>query len=112
MQPGRPELEQLGAQRAGDVDADAAHLDEVVDAVEPIDQPAGMAAPLSSAIRRTWPPLVIGMMPGQHRLVDAEGGELVDEADVVLGLEEELGDGEVGPRQLGGQQPAVGRPVG
>ena len=48
----------------------------------------------------------------EHRLVDAERGELVDEAHVVLGLEEELGHREVGDAQLVGQVPAVGRAVG
>ena len=36
------------------------------------------------------------MMPGMHRLGHAERSQLVDQADVVLGVEEELGDGEVG----------------
>jgi hypothetical protein len=71
----------------------------------------GTAAPLSSAIRRTCPAFVTGMIPGTTAC-RPERGELVDEAEVVLGLEEELGDREVGVRQLGRQQPAVRRPIG
>ena len=48
--------------------------------------------------------------PGHDRLVAAQRRQLVDQAQVVLGLEEELGDGEVGPLQLGGQVATVARP--
>ena len=43
------------------------------------------------------------MIPGSTGLSTPSVGELVDEAHVVLGLEEELGDREVGAAQLVGE---------
>ena len=63
-------------------------------------------------MRAIWLALVTGMMPGSTGLVDAEVGELVDEAEVVVGFEEELGDGEVGGRQLVGEMASVRGAVG
>ena len=51
---------------------------------------------------------------GNHRLVDLAGGKVVDEAEVGLDLEEELGDREVGGAELGGEVITValgGRPT-
>ena len=50
--------------------------------------------------------------PGQDGPVDAEGPEVVDEAEIVVEPEEELGDGEVGGGELGRQVPAVAGAVG
>ena len=71
----------------------------------------GNSAPASSAKRCTWRALVTGMMPGSTGLVTPALGQLVDHGQVRLGLEEELGDGEVGQLQLGGQEVAVAAAV-
>ena len=60
-------------------------------------------APLMAEKRRACSTLTKAKTPGQHRRVDAEGGELVDHAEVVVGVEEELRDAEVGHPQLGGE---------
>ena len=80
-------------------------------AVEAVDQPRRHLGPAELG----HPADLAGVRdrhdPRQHGLVDAELVELLDEADVVGGLEEELGDREVGPGQLGGEEAAVGGPV-
>ena len=48
----------------------------------------------------------------QHRLGDAQRCQLVDHQRVVIDVEEELGDGEVGGLQLVGQVLAVGGAIG
>ena len=45
--------------------------------------------------------------PGDHRLVDTVRREALHQIEVVVGVEEELGDGEVGTGQLGGQVAAI-----
>ena len=73
---------------------------------------AGISAPLMRAMRSIWRALVIGMMPGITGLVTPRSASSSTSVDVVAGLEEELGDGEVGDGQLGGEMTAVAGPVG
>ena len=52
-----------------------------------------------------------GMMPGSTGLVHPTRRELVDHPEVVVGIEEEVRDGEVGHLELLGQSPAIGVPI-
>ena len=52
-----------------------------------------------------------GITPGRTGVVHPSSGQLVDHAQVVVELEEELGDPEVGGRQLDRQVAAVPDPV-
>ncbi len=112
MQARSAGVDQVDAQLRGDIDPDAPDLGRVVGGVETIREPSGQrrTAHLGHALDHC---LVVDRHdPGQHRLVDAEGGQLVDQADPVLDLEEELRQREVGDRQLVGEMAAVGGPVG
>ena len=50
--------------------------------------------------------------PSQHGNLAAEACQLVDHTPVVVGVEEELRDAEVGHLQLLGETTAVGGPIG
>jgi hypothetical protein len=112
VQPGRTCLQQFRTQCRRDLDADASDLGGIVEPADGVDHPRRhfRAAELS----HPGDLLEIGDRhdPGDDRLVHVEVGELLDEADVVLGLEEELGDGEVGTLQLGREVAAVRLSIG
>ena len=65
-------------------------------------------APDSSAIRLIWARFVIGMIPGMIGMSTPSAASPVDEAEVVLGPEEQLGDREVRARPWP-WRPAPGR---
>ena len=69
-----------------------------------------MTLPFIPAMRRTPARLTTGMTPGSTGLSHPELGQLVDEPQVVVDAEEELGHREVGRLELGGEVAAVARP--
>src|SRR6056297_885460 len=109
---GRTRIEQCGGQLGGHLDTDAADLSGIVGAFETLDQPAWQVG----AAHRGHPGHLRDVADRhdsrQHGLVDVECGQLVDEAQPVLDLEEELGDREVGHAELVGEMTAVGGAVG
>ena len=103
-----PRPEQRGAElrRLGDADRpDRGRI--VAHRVSLSASHCGNSEPCSSAIRLMLPMLVAGMIPGITGLSTPRPRGL-DEVEVVLGVEEELGDGEVGRGQLlGGVAPVA-----
>ena len=96
VQARRAPVEQGLAQLGGDLDADLPHLIGIVDAVEAGDHLGRHFAPRQFGHACDRVEVGDRHDPGDHRLVDAQGGQLVDHAQVVVEAEEELRDAEVG----------------
>ena len=107
MQSGCTGCQQFGAQVGGGIDTDPTHFVGIVDTVEAIGQPRG-----ERCTRQFGHALHLATIRHRHdagndRLGDTEYGKFVDHADVVLGLEEELRDREIGAAQLFRKEAAV-----
>ena len=109
--PGAPASRSWRTQFRGDVDTDLAHLGRIVGGIETVSEPPRQrrAAHVGHALDLAG----VGDRhdSGEHRLVDAECRQLVDQARVLLDLEEELGHGEVGDAELVGEVATIGRTV-
>ena len=106
-------VEQPGAELGGDVDPDPLRLLDIVTGfADALDEPRrhgrtrhpGHAADLRDVGDRHD--------AGEHRFVDAQRRQIVDQREVVVDLEEELRDGEVGTAQLRREVLAIGVAIG
>ena len=111
VEAGSTHLEESMAQLGGHVDPDSPHLFRIVGHLEPVRQPGREPGP--GHLRHALDLRGVGDRhdPRDDRLADSEGVEFVDEPDVVLDLEEELGDREVREPQLLREVVPIGRPV-
>ena len=118
---GRAAVEQGTCQPRGMVDADLGGRLGAVGAIRArASRSAGAVSPLSSSTRCRRGTLSTGMMPGRMRMVTPAARASSTNDEVVVGVEEQLRDGEVGSGRLLRQQgveillarPRPGVPVG
>ena len=108
MQPRGAGVEEGVAQLRGDLCADPVGFGAIVSGLaDPLDQPRRNFGARHLRHPRHLGDIGDGHDARDHRLVDAEVDQFVDQRKVMIDLEEELGDGEVGLTQLGSEVLAV-----